>query len=86
MIRIQSTSIRVVAPTEAEVAALVGALKEAMFVLEILRDLGHEFESVLAYTDSQSRYDTVMNHPAAPGFNEISARSDVQTSRARNFC
>ena len=46
---------------EAEVAALVGALKEAMFVLEILRDLGHEFESVLAYTDSQSGYDTVMN-------------------------
>ena len=46
---------------EAEVAALVGALKEAMFVLEILRDLGHEFENVHGYTDSKSGYETIMN-------------------------
>lgn len=46
---------------EAEIAALVSALKEAMFVLEILFDLGHEFDSVDGYTDSKSGYDTVMN-------------------------
>ena len=46
---------------EAEIAALVGALKEAMFVLEILRDLGHEFENVHGYTDSKSGYETIMN-------------------------
>ena len=32
-----------------------------MFVLEILFDLGHEFDSVDGYTDSKSGYDTVMN-------------------------
>ena len=46
---------------EAEIAALVSALKEAIFVLEILRDLGHEFEYVRGYTDSKSGYDTIMN-------------------------
>ena len=39
----------------------MSALKEAVFVLEILRDLGHEFEYVRGYTDSKSGYDTIMN-------------------------
>ena len=54
---------------EAEIAALVSALKEAMFVLEILFDLGHEFDSVDGYTDSKSGYDTVLN----PGDDQRSA-------------
>ena len=46
---------------EAEVAALVNGLKESVFVLEILTDLGYEFESLPGFTDSKSGYDTVLN-------------------------
>ena len=40
---------------------LVNGLKESVFVLEILTDLGYEFESLPGFTDSKSGYDTVLN-------------------------
>jgi hypothetical protein len=47
---------------EAEVAALVNILKEAMFVVEILRDMGNSIDDKLpCITDSKSAADVVKN-------------------------
>ena len=47
---------------EAEVAAMVNILKEAMFVVQVLRDMGHTLsEKLPAITDSKSASDIVQN-------------------------
>jgi hypothetical protein len=47
---------------EAEVAAMVNILKEAMFVVEVLRDMGHVLsEKLPVVTDSKSAADIVQN-------------------------
>ena len=47
---------------EAEVAAMVNILKEAMFVVQVLRDMGHTLsEKLPAITDSKSASNIVQN-------------------------